>query len=465
MILILFLNSLIHIQKLDKRLNEVDGFRQTQTALGIKSFLRESLNPFTATLPIAGPGSQIPFEFPLFQMLASFSARLIPNLDSAARLTGLISFLVTTILIYCLAIRIWNFTVAVMSTLIFSFSSFSLQWGSASLIEFSATALILGSILVLINFIDNQDNKVLIFLFFIFFTLGFMVKITSSVAWLSVFLILILKNYKKINNRSKIYLASSVLATTALTAFWTNWADGVKIKQEYWAPALTSSALRSWNFGTLQMRLELDEIYEKISKIADPVVGNSSVLVALIIYSFVRIKKDPILSSLGLTILAGPVVFFPLYGHLYYSAALAPATALLASASLASFIDKKIILYFIALLIISSSYTNQLGKYYLNHYFQRPGLHDVSEHILINTQPNEVVMLRCNDDWSSEYLYYADREGLMLRYKDIIPGESEWGTKYTYLAFCNEGNIDLSIVPDSVYLEVESKLLYKIHRK
>jgi hypothetical protein len=179
----------------------------------------------------------------------------------------------------------------------------------------------------------------------------------------------------------------------------------------------------------------------------------------------VRIKKDPILSSLGLTILAGPVVFFPLYGHLYYSAALAPATALLASASLASFIDKKIILYFIALLIISSSYTNQLGKYYLNHYFQRPGLHDVSEHILINTQPNEVVMLRCNDDWSSEYLYYADREGLMLRYKDIIPGESEWGTKYTYLAFCNEGNIDLSIVPDSVYLEVESKLLYKIHRK
>ena len=465
MILILFFNAIIHIPKLDKRLNEIDGFRQTQTALGIKSFLRDSLNPFTATLPIAGPKSQLPFEFPLFQLLASFPAQLINNLDVAARLTGFLTFLATSILIYFVALKFWNIDVAVAATLIFSFSSFSLQWGSASLIEFTATALLLASILALIKFLENQNRLIFLVLFFVLITLGFTVKITTAIPWLSVFLIIIFLKYKDLKKLSVYLLTVTFLTSALLTIFWTKWADNIKLNQEFWGPGLTSEALRGWNFGTLSMRLDLENIFFRLSQIADPTVGSSAILIGLIIYSFVRCKVDPVSASFAATIVLGPTIFFPLYGHLYYAAAITPAIALVAGASVASLASRKIILLSISFLIVAASFTSQLGKYYLDHHFKRPGLHDISRQIANRTDIDAVVMLRCNNDWSSEYLYYADREGLMLRYDDIVPIEGDWGTRYQYLAFCNEGNIDLSIVPNTVYLEKKTVLLYKIYRK
>jgi len=463
--LILFFTIIIHAPKLNKRLTEIDDFRQTQTALGIKSFLRESLNPFNATLPIAGPKSQLPFEFPLFQFLASFPARVISDLDVAARLTGLLSFIVTLILIYFLALKIWNIDVAVIAILIFGFSSFSLQWGAASLIEFTATALILASILVLMNFIENQDNKLLLVLLLVILTLGFTVKITTAIPWLSVIFMIIFLKYKELKKISKFLLSLTILSTALLTVLWTQWADNTKLNQEYWGPGLTSEALRSWNFGTLSMRLDRDDIFLRLSQISDPTVGSSAILIGLVIYSIARLKVEPVSTALAGTIVLGPMIFFPLYGHLYYGAAILPAIALITGASIVSLVSRKVVLFSLTFLIVAASYTNPIGKHYLEHHFKRPGLPDVSRQIENRTDSNAVIMLRCNEGWSSKYLYYADREGLMLRYDDIIPNERAWGSTYQYLAFCNEGNVDLSVVPDTVYLEKQTKLLYKIYRK
>lgn len=464
LLLIIIINLVVHIPKLNKRLNEIDGFRQTQTALGIKSFLRESLNPFNATLPIAGPKSQIPFEFPLFQLIASFPAQIFTNLDVAARLTGLVSFLATAVLVYLIGLKFWGIKVATVAALIFSFSSFSLQWGSSSLIEFTATGLILSSILVLKTFLENENKRLLLLVFLVLLTLGFTVKITTAITWFIVVIAIIWLKLKKIKKITIFLLVSTISTTALLTGLWTRWADRRKLEQEFWGPGLTSQALRDWNFGTLAMRFNPENIFERLQRISDPTVGSSAILLALVIVSFLRFRADLVTASLAGAIVLGPVIFFPLYGHLYYAAALLPAISLIAGVAVVNLAGKKIAIYSLAFLLIGASYSNQLGKYYLESHFKRPGLHDVSRHIYNRTDQNSVVMLRCNDDWSSEYLYYADRDGLMLRYNDIIPNEKEWGSTYQYLAFCNEGNVDLAIVPSTVSIEKKTKLLFKIYR-
>lgn len=460
----LFIVFLVNIPKLFKGLNDLHGFRQTQTAFGVKYFSRNSLNPFNATLPISGPESRIPLEFPIFQLIASFPARIIGNHDFSARLTGLLSFMICVYLLFRLSVNIFNEHIAKISTIIFSFSPLSLQWASSSLIEFTAVAFSLAAMLSFINYLNTSKMRYFGF-FVVFISVGMIVKITTAVGWILASLILIYLYSKKIRIRSYFYVFCSLVFSLTIFISWITWSDNVKSSEEWWAPSLTSQGLRNWNFGTIEMRMDLLKIYDAMEKISQPIVGGVGIFVIIVIYSFSRIKSNPFLSPFLAVVLSSPIIFFPLFSHSYYATSISPAIALLCGNLINDLTSKINTKFIFALSIILVSFSTNLGLVYAREYFNYPKPPQISDELKTSTPIDADIMLRCNDDWSSEYLYYADREGLMLRYKDIIPGESEWGTKYTYLAFCNEGNIDLSIVPDSVYLEVESKLLYKIHRK
>lgn len=461
---LLFIVFLVHLPKLFKGLNEIHGFRQTQTAFGIKYFTQDSLNPFNATLPISGPGSKIPLEFPLFQLTASIPARITGDYDFSARFIGLLSFMLCVYLLFKLVINIFNEDIAKITTILFSFSPLGLQWAASSLIEYMAVAFSLVTTLALIMYLKTNKMHYL-GLFFIALTVSMLVKITTAIGWILAVLIILYLYSTKIRIKNWFSISCILIFSLVIFIFWVIWSDRVKSGEEWWAPGLTSYNLRPWNFGTVEMRLEILRIYDVVEKISQPTVGGVGIFTILVIYSLSKIRSKPFLSPFLAVTVTSPIIFFPLFNHSYYAISISPAIALLCGNLINDLVSKVNTQFLITSLIIFVSFSTNLGILYAGEYFNFPKPPLISTEINTIAQSDANIMLRCNDDWSSEYLYYAEREGLMLRYNDIIPSEKDWGSAYQYLAFCDESNVDLGIVPNSVYVEEKTKLLYKIHRK
>lgn len=456
---ILIITIIIHIPTLFKGLNENNGFRQTQTALGIKYYVRENLNFLNATLPIAGPQSQIPMEFPLFQILASIPARIFNDFDFAARLTGLITFIVSIYFFWLLSQRLFGPEVSKYTTLLYALSPLALQWGASSMIEYLAVTLTLASILFLINFLSN-GGYFNIFIFFLSLTLASLVKITTLVPWLFLICFFVIKEF----STTRTYCILTSMTLSFLTyIFWLNWSDNIKANGEWWVPSLTSDALRNWNFGTVALRLDLKYVFQILEKITGPTVGGLSVLILLLLYGIVLSRYQVAHIGLILVVLSGPIIFLPLYNHNYYAVAISPALALLAGSALFDIFSTKQTRSIVVSFLILSAYLSKTGLEYAVNYFSYPSPSQISQDIIKYTLPDEVIMVRCADDWSSEYLYYGDRRGLMLRIPDIVPNEDEWGTVYQYLAFCSEQDVDFSIVPQNINTKKLTPYLYRIN--
>jgi len=147
----LAIGFLIRIHKFDDSIYERFSFRQTQTAFGIRSLSTESLNPFEAQVPVLGPPWKIPFEFPLYQFLAALITRFFSlNESTSGRLLSTIFFLLAALFIFLILEKTHSELVARTSTPLFILTSFSLQWGSAVLIDWQAVALTLFAIYLLI---------------------------------------------------------------------------------------------------------------------------------------------------------------------------------------------------------------------------------------------------------------------------------------------------------------------------
>jgi hypothetical protein len=130
-------------------LMDLHTFRQTHTAMSIREFMDGNWSlstPFTTL----GPPWQMAYEFPLFQAVAAiFGNGFGLSVDATSRITGLGFFILTGILLAVL-LRRWFGPIAALIALVFlQFLPFGFQWGSSSLIEFTAVSCLLGSILAI----------------------------------------------------------------------------------------------------------------------------------------------------------------------------------------------------------------------------------------------------------------------------------------------------------------------------
>lgn len=448
----------VHLPVLFKGLNENNGFRQTQTAFGIRYFVEQDLNFLDATLPISGPKSKIPMEFPLFQMLASGPARMFNDFDFAARLTGMASFIISIYLVWRVSKLLLGLGPARFAVIIYSLSPFALQWGASSMIEYLAVSMVLSAIWSLIHYL-NHNTIINFFIFFISLTLALLIKVTTVVPWFILIFFLIIKYFSKTKS---FLLLISISFSLLVFLIWLNWSDQTKRANEWWASGLTSEALRGWNFGTVKQRMDINYVYFVIEKLTGPIVGGIAILILLIIYAVRKSKNNLLLTILIMIIVSAPLIFLPLYRHDYYGAAISPALAFLAGSAIYDTFSRKKTQYIMVSFVILSSFFSSKGLEYLINYFQYPTQPTVSQQIQEFTDVDDVIMIRCGDDWSPEYLYYGMREGLMLRLPDIIPDQAEWGSKYHYLAFCSEADIDFSFIPKKVQLKQITSYLYEI---
>jgi hypothetical protein len=473
-IFLLISSVLLHSPSIFKHLNDAHGFRQTQTAFTIRSLMENGFNPFNAILPIFGPESRVPMEFPLYQLFASLISKLFINIDVGSRISSLIIFQISAIILFLIVRKLWNYHTALSTLIFYQFNSFALLWATAVLIDYTAVLLALLAVFFSIKWKESMNNSYIYFcLILLTGSMSFLVKVTTTIAWLPIILFLIFIK-KQSNLFIKIFYPScAVVIFFIVTLQWTTWSDQIKGSQEWtqgWTQGLTSQALQSWNFGTIDQRLNLEWILLVLRHISDATVGNIGLFILLTIFGLSNIRKDLNLFFVTLVIVLGPLIFINLYRHTYYPIALIPAIAMLIGATFYRFSsylsgrNYQIFFWMAPLAMVLMSYTTPLGISNLKSYLSSTSISKISSELLMHTPIDSNIILRCNDDWSSEFLYYANRKGFMVALPDKIPSKMEWGVTYTYLGFCSEGDVDLTFIPEGIRTQRITELLFSIEK-
>jgi hypothetical protein len=161
------------------------GFRQTQTAITVLTYINEGAAVFKYQTPALSAPWTLPFEFPAYQLSAYLLYKISDlffntDLNVILRLTNALWFYACAIFIFLLSKRFFkNAYIAKTAILIFALFPFSLYWSSASTIEFAADFFALGYAYFFIMFLDKPSDLKIFFAALIFGVFGYLTKITT----------------------------------------------------------------------------------------------------------------------------------------------------------------------------------------------------------------------------------------------------------------------------------------------
>ena len=424
-------------------------WRNTQTAWGIRSVANGVISPFAVELPVLGPPWIIPFEFPLFQLIAGVIARFTGlSVEVSGRLTSITFFISTAIVFYLISKYFFNQLISLLLLLIFLFNAHNLEYGSAVLIEYCAMFFSLSAFLFGLKYLSLFKPNYLI-LFYIFASIGALVKITTSVIWtlLGSIVLLFIQRSKL---RDSLYLLGAGLLSIIPSLAWNYWADEQKSKSNftYW---LTSKNLRTWNFGTIRQRLNIFEWEKSVQQIFLPSVVGSSIVAFLLVVLAILFSKYPRRPVAFLALFSsGPIVFTNLYFvHDYYWTAVIPAFLIVLGFGLNALSNPEVVIAkSVALRIrlfqvigvmglVTASCLTPAGNIHFR-VFIKEGLIESStavDTIKIHTQSSDRIII-IGEDWNPEILYYSNRKGLMVPSSfdpESFIDKDELGTIYKYI--------------------------------
>ncbi len=418
----------IRIPQLFHSLNEAYSFRQTQTAFTVREYADYGINLLTSPVPVFGPHSSVPMEFPLFQAIASLFASAGMPADMASRTLGLIAFQASAVLLAVLLLRWHGRAVALVGVTLFEFLPYGLLWGASSLIDFMSVALALLMVLGLDHWF-NRGSAWWLVAGATGAILGFLVKVTTVPSWgflVLVSIILVVRSSGWAKNWRRIVLGLGIGPGVGFvaTVAWTLYADRVKLSQEL-TSYLTSSNLREWNFGSLRQRIDPQTYAVILDRIAQEVAGFGliALLVAALAVIFQRTFPDRLITLGWFAVaLSAPLVFINLYFvHAYYLIAIYPAiVALIAIGGV--WAVRRVpgrrwqriavgVVGMVALLV--STVSSPLGRADVAQFAIDQPVPGLSDLLLEQTKPDDLVILTgCN--WDPSFLFYGERSGVML---------------------------------------------------
>ena len=162
---------------------EAHPFRQTQTAWTAREFHEGGFDLLHPKLPVFGEPFEAPFEFPLYQALAALPMELGLAEDTALRLTSLVCFVLTALLIWGLVRYVAGPVSGVAALVAFVFTPLALLWSRTSMIEYLATAGAVGFAFALVLWRDRR-RPVFVALALAAGLVGMLVKPTTAVFWI-----------------------------------------------------------------------------------------------------------------------------------------------------------------------------------------------------------------------------------------------------------------------------------------
>jgi len=462
---IFLIGSLIRIPLIFKNINEIQGFRQSHTLFIAKSLVDYSYNPFKAGMPISGSLSPVLFEFPIYQYLIVTLNLILNDFEISGRLVSLMIFQFLCLYIFILIKNYLNIYTAIYVITIMEFCSFSLQWSTATLLDFLATFLSIATIHLLYKYLKTNTKLYLIFSA-LTFCCTLLIKPFVFIPY-SIFFVYIIIIYRK-----KLKLLFFQMFTISLLpiVFWIRYTDDLKNNGLYWAQSWTSQNMRNWYFGDLNMRLDLKTNIDYLRNISEGIFGSMFTLFFIIfsVLYFGYKKRHRIAQLSILAFSTSYVILFNMYRHDYYAIALLPILALILSIYIdfvINFFKIRRTLFSSGLIIyiILSSYFSPLGMSYLVNYFNFPKIPISSTDLISYTRPTDQILLYCNNDWNPLTLYYSNRGGLIIRIPDIVPNKMTLSNNFSYLSLCDDSKkTNIKLFSNLFEINQITPLLYKI---
>lgn len=473
-VVVLVVGTLVRVPQLNDSLNEVHAFRQAQTAMTAREFARHGIDLLSSPLTVFGAHGNAPMEFPLFQAFAALLMNLGIDVTVASRLAGLVCFQASAVLLALLVARLHGRWVAFAALVLFEFLPFGMQWGSASLIEFMAVAFALGMVVGLQRWL-TAGSIVGLVAGSVSAILAFLVKPTTAPAWVVLALALcwlVIANAPSSTvawRRSVIGVVLGPILGLVAGLAWTAYADAVKV-QEALPAFLTSSMLRSWNFGTLGQRLD-PAVYEILTtRIAEVIGGTGLAFLCLGVVSIAargRLRRRIEWAWIAVSV-APILVFTNLYfQHDYYLSGIYPALVVIAALGIV-WVARAVTVRFVNRIAVAASLVLVLGvmtwsspmtvSYSLSH----PVIPPESALIDMHTQPQDrLIMAGCS--WDPAILFFADRGGLTIEGAPRLEmWELEDAADYAFLLLCSPDHQASDYLPPGYEARQLDDALYRV---
>jgi len=493
--LAVLVGTLLRLPQLGFILGDSNDFRKTQTAFVARKFFRDGIDLLSYPLPVFGNASGVHYEMPIFQAGAALFQHLGVSEDASGQLLSLIMFQISTALAWVLCKRWFNAVTALVTVVLLQFIPYSMEWGSAFLIESTALMFSLATLVLIDGWVQHGRALRLIGAI-LFASLAFLTKITTPIGWLVGITLRLLLMAPRSTILPKRLLATwpALLVTSsglAVGLLWTSFADSIKEDHPI-TTFLTSSSLGSWNFGTLQQRLDPYIYIVFGSRTWLEIMGFSLLLIPIVTARLIRSKSFEVLkspSAIAAAVCFGPLVFFNIFQHDYYFLAILPGMAILTAWVIVKFSEQffssrmQMSVIGVVMALFLTLWTSFWGARDIHSAFVSPKPNELARVIAANTHPDSrLLMIGC--DWNPTLLYYADREGLMIpdwylsgdyfRTGKNVPNWGAWSDRmtilwgvedigtYSYLVTCDSRVRDLQITNQVEYRPIVDGLLYAI---
>ena len=408
-------------------------FRQTQTAL-TSLFIEPSLNGIlNYETPVLGAPWSIPFEFPLFQLLAAQLEDISGlSLSASGRLLsvlfGLGCIWPATNLMHRHGL---GYLAMGIFTILYLTSSIYLYWNRSFLIESAALFFTLASLDCYSQLRNrhedvNMYNGIKVSAFAIILSLALLVKVTTALPAMALMTgDWIWKNKTGLTSRrdikKQIIVGCSMIFAFCLMYWWNHHADALKLLNPMGAN-LTSKATIAWNFGAPSLRLQ-PELWQGVvvNRMLTPMAALPiSAIIAVGTWVSARTTKLFIIACIYLAI--SPLLIFTSLHitHPYYQASnqvfLLMAIAGAASSTI-NLPGKKNIIKLFTIAILAIFTASSLLTFKVN--YLAASLKTKSEKTLIGNRiqeatPSNSGILVFGDDWSSAFAYHSKRRAFTL---------------------------------------------------
>jgi hypothetical protein len=443
---------------LDQPLVEAHGFRQTQTGYTAVLYHERGVNPLHTWLPVLGEPFEVPFEFPLFQVIAVLPMMFGASPEIALRGAGLMTFIASALLLYGLIRHVADWRAALASLAVFLFVPFGILWGRTSAMEFLATA---GAVAWLWMGLWWRERRQLPWagLSLAGGLLVMLVKPTTGAFW---FLPLLLHRPDSeergwaswLRARRDPVLLGLIAIPFLAGLLWTRHADAVKAANPF-TTWLTSRELWQWTYGTPEQRLAIGEWGAIASRAEDYLTGIPAWQLPLLLTLGLTARNAPFWAGLALAGVLPILVFFNLYSvHDYYLAAALPVTSAFLGLGAAWLWERRRSIAFgtplvLCVLALWSGAITWTGRPYWETTFRRidsPARTGTVAELIAHTTPDDRIVVE-GQDWNPQLFFYARRSGVMLpgrvNFDHLLPGLVDRGYRFLLSSGLSPGTIRL----------------------
>jgi len=417
-------------------------FRQTYNGITVQAFKNEGFSIFNYQVPVLGPPWQIPHEFPIYHLSAYAIVKSgIFNIDVACRLTNIIYFYISAFFLYLICILFLKKDVSIIVLLYYLWAPYMVFWSRTAMMDYSSVAFALGYFYFFIKWLRDSNRLIYFVVALVSGTFGYLSKPTTMLTVDILLAYFILKSlFIDVKHSSKScedeslsqffanrkayfgFLFVLIIFPVCVEYLWVLHSDNVKSLSDTTA-WLTSDNLKTWHIGTLQDKLNIEKWRAIAGTFYHMFLPGFTIIVLFLGLLPLKENKDKLeLGYLSLfATLATIFTFFNVYWvHDYYLMGVSPFLSIPIGIGIFFLLSKLKLLKYPAIAIVAgvalicfALYHSKYHAYFSLKRITSPVI-SIGEYINSISSKDEFVVVT-DHDWSPQFLYYADRKGLMLQ--------------------------------------------------